>query len=418
LASFVILLLRVRREGAVSLGRVVAGATVLWSAILAAGLAAGLAHLGLRAVVDPFVLFARPWLATTTGLAVGLAAMLLVFARSMRDDRIVATVLGALSIWAFFLAVTCVVLPVASFIFQWPLAFALAGARLWLPERHVRSARVDAAVTLAVVPAAFFWGYLGYTIFVMVGGRAPEAVVVAGAFALLLALPVAARLSVADIRRFAALALACGVGVALVGAVSLRASPDLPRPDSLVYDLARDHHVSKWTTNEKQHDAYVTQRIPEGHTVARAELFDLAPLETSSRSVMDGPLRHITLHVTSPRRSRCVRRWEVSRELVVRARVDGRDVVSIVRFSAATDEKLVRLYTGGHSQAGWVMEHCGANEKGFTVELFTESEKPLLFRIIEYSDGLPGPALLPRGPRDGYPESASDETEVMINVKL
>jgi hypothetical protein len=418
LAAYVALLLGSRRRAELALGGVAVAATACFGALVLAGLLAGLVHVGLRYAMTPFVLFAHPWLAAATGVPLGMAALFLVFGWRVRDGNVTHVVFGALTLWAFALALTTAFVPAASFIFQWPLAFALLGTWVWLPRRDEPSGRVDAAVTLALVPTTFFWSYLAYTLFVMVGGRAPEAMVVAIAMALLLAIPVLARVTSSDARRLGAVAAIASLLAGIFGALVIRAAPNVPWPDSLQYDLTAATHVATWSTNDPMHDAFVAQRVPMGRRKVRADVYDFVPLETHSSSVDEGALRHITLHVASPRRARCIDIWEITHEPIAKARIDDADVADVVRFSPETDEKIVRLFMGGRNPSSWVMEYCGADETGFKLELFSPRGRPVTLRLYEYSDGLPGPPLAPRTSADGYPAPDSDETVAGVDVKL
>jgi len=122
--------------------------------------------------------------------------------------------------------------------------------------------------------------------------------------------------------------------------------------------------------------------------------------------------------VTSARRARCFRFWEVTQEPIVKALIDDRPVVDVVRFSPEIDEKLLRLYTGGAHQAGWVAEYCGAGDESFKIDLYSAAGKPVKLRMAEITDGLPGPPLRPRSATDGYPDSTSDQTSIMQDLKL
>ena len=417
LGFFALLVRRARRDSGLTLRGLALGAVLGGAALLLAGLAAGLVHALLLFALGPFRLLAHPLLATGGGLTSGGAVFLFLVSWRVRDDNMVGAALGGLGVWALLLAITTTFVPTASFVFQWPLAFALAGTWIWLSRRAIASARVDAALTATLVPATFFWSYVAYTLYVMAGGRAPEATVVAVVLAALLALPILSRLSVRDLRRVGALAGSASLVILAVGVIVVRVSPGVLRPDSLVYNLYRGPHSATWTTNDAEHDAFVSQRIPEGSRLANAAYVDLAPLETHAVAVDEADVRHGTLHVASPRHARCIGIWELSHEPIARARVDDVDVVNVVRFSPETDEKIVRLYTGGHSQSSWVMEYCGADESGFKLELFSPRGKRVRLRILEYVDGLPGPPLAPRA-EGSYPAPDSDVTVAYVDVSL
>jgi hypothetical protein len=418
LAGFVALVARARREGAVTLPGVAAGCALACAALAVSGLAAGLVHVALRAAIEPFVLFATPGLAAYAGLALGAGALLLVYDRSVRKGRVASASLGAMSLWAVALALTAAFVPAASFALQWPLLFAVGGAALWMRHRQAPPWWTGGAVAALLVPASFFWSYIAYAVFVMVGPNAPEAVAVTSATPLLLALPLLALTGEPVVRRVAAGAASLSLVVAVAWGLSVRRSPGLPRPDSLVYLVERARHSARWTTTDPKHDAFVTQRIPGSRQTVRADYRDLPPLLTVAHAVDEGPLRHGTLTVASPRRARCVDFWEASHEPVSETRVNGKKVVEIVRFSPELDEKLVRLWTGGARQSDWVMEYCGADETGFRLDLFSPAGRPVKLRIHETSDGLPDPPPVPRVPSEAYPAADSDVTTVQVDVTL
>ena len=418
LGLFVVLVRRTRRAATLTTRSVLAGFAIALGALAAAGLAAGAVHLVLGAVVDHFILFAYPGVATAAGLLLGTAALLFVYALALRGRDAASTVVGALSFWALLLLVTGALVPAASFVFQWPLLFALVGAVVFQARRDDPGAFVDCALVALLVPASFFWSNLAYTLFVMVGGRAPEAVVVAVAAATLLALPLLARAGAPAIQRAAGVVAALSLVVTVVGSIQIHASPDLPRPDNLTYGIEPAKHGARWSTTDKAPDAFVRQHVRAGQLSAKATVYDLAPLETTVHAVDEDGAHHATLHVASPRRARCVRFWELTHEPILKARVNDRDVVEIVRFSPKIDDAIANYFLGGGHASAWVMEYCGADETGFKLDLFSPAGKPVKLRIIELSDGFPGPPPTPRTPADGYPDTDSDVTMAMVDVTL
>jgi len=416
--AFLGLAWRAWRTGAVTLRGVALGMGAAVGGLVVAGLASGGVHLVLRALIDPFLLFAHPAVVAGAGALLGVSAVLAAFARPLRSARVTELVLGGLAVWAVALALVAAVAPAASFVLQWPVLGAVAATAVWRRRREQGDARLAWVVSVFLVPAGFFWSSLAYTLFVMVGAQAPEVVALATAAPLLLALPLLAELGAAGVLRLAA----AGAVVALVGAVGggtwVAMRQDVPRPDSLVYYAEPARHLAKWTTTDRRGDSFVAQRIPPGRLSAPAQLYDLAPLETTARAVDEGGERHGTLTVASPRRARCIRVMEVNHEPVLRARVDGREVAEVVRFSAELDERVARVFLGGRAQSSWVMEYCGADESGFKLELFSAPGRPVRLRVIEVSDGFPGPALLPRSSHDGYPDMESDVTMSMVDVTL
>ena len=406
------------RDAKLSVGRVVVGSLLGILALVIAALAAGLVHVALRTALDPFVLLVHPAIAAIAGATLGIALVLLGALRALRRETVANAVFGVLGLWAMALLLTTIFVPAASFIFQWPLLVAVAGVSVWLPRRDEPDGRVDVAVVAMLVPVTFFWSNLAYTVFVMLGGQAPEVVAVAVTMPLLLALPLFARLGVPTVRRVGIGCAAASVAIAVVGGLAVRKSVDVPRPDLLQYSYEPQHKNAKWVTTEDKHDDFVTQRIPLGRRSKKADLYDLPQPITTTHSKDEDGARHSTLTVASVRHSRCIRIWELTHETITKARVNDKDVTDVVRFSPELDEKIVRLFAGPGEQSSWVMEYCGADEKGFKVDLFSAPGVPVKLRIIEITDGLPGPPLKPRAPSDGYPDPESDITMVMFDVTL
>jgi hypothetical protein len=404
---------RARRAGKLEALGVLRGALVGVLALGLATLGGWLAHFVVGHIVDPIVLAAHPDVAAVSGALLGTAAFLVPYARPLSGTQENA-VFGGLAVWALALLGTGAVAPAASFVFQWPLLFAAGATALW--QRPEGDGRAD-GVPLFLVPAAFFWSYLAYTVFVMVGGRAPELVALTVALPLLLALPLVARVGRVMTRVVAIGCAAAGLLLAVAGGVSVKASPDLPRPDHLTYVVDPKRHTGRWTTTDETPDAFVAQRVSAARHANAAEPTDIVPFTTTSEAHEEGGLRHASLTVTSLRGARCVRMWEMTQTPVVKARVNDKPVPELVRFSAELDDKIVRFFAPAGHQAGWVMEYCGMGTTPFKVDLFSVGSKALRLRIIETSDGLPGPALTPRGP-DTYPDADSDVTEVTSGVTL
>jgi hypothetical protein len=407
-----------QREGEVKLVSAVVGGLLGISALTFAVGGAWLAHSSLSHALDPLVLSAHPEIACIAGCVIALAGFLMVLRTRLAPIHVVGATFGGLGLFGVALALLAVVAPAASFVFQWPLLFAAGGTAVWLRFRGEGGPRVDAAVTLMMVPAAFFWSYLAYTIFVMVGGASPELVALCAVAPLVLAIPFFEQLGITRVRVISAGAAATSVAIAVAGALSV-GSRDLPHPDNLEYSIEGSHKITRWSSNDLVHDAYVSQRVGEGQHSVKAESYDVPPFVTKSQVVDDGELRHGTLRLTSARHARCVRMWELSKDTISKVRINDKEVVELIRFSAEFDEKLMRWHSGGGRQADWVLEYCGDLDKGMKLDIeWPKSGKVMKIRVTEIADGLPGPALTPRTPTDGYPDSTSDQTSITSDISM
>ncbi|MFT7841052.1 M20/M25/M40 family metallo-hydrolase [Saccharothrix sp. BKS2] len=241
LALVVVRRLRVLFVAGVAAGAVVvAGALTfaLWAAV--AALRPGLAFLALS---EPHE---RGWF--VAGFAVLGLAVLLGAARLVRGRAPEEVVGGVLVLPAVLLAVTAVLVPGASFLFQWPLAVGLLA--LWRP----RLAFLPPLVAAAVYPP------LVGTLLVALGMPMAAVGVVFALLAGVLLVPL-----LGGLPRHGALVVGA-VAVALLAAGTLRFgfSPAEPRPNALVYRLDTEAGRADWLSGDPETDEW-TRRVLGEH---------------------------------------------------------------------------------------------------------------------------------------------------------
>jgi Peptidase family M28 len=422
LATVVLALLfarEARRAGVLTARSGLAGAALALVALGVAALAGWVVQKALGAMVDPFLLFARPKLAALVGVAMGLAAMTALVGLAARRVTHGGLVVGALLLWAAVSAVLALVLPTASFAVEWSVLFAMAGAALWLRHRDSPSDWVDLGVASSLVPATFFWSTLAYTVFLMVGASAPSAVAVVAAAPLTLGVPFVAFVGPSRAMRAALVIFGTALVALAIGGLSLRSDTSVPRPDSLSYSLDLTRHSARWVTNHHESDSFTQQRVPEEKTWAAAPTFDVPPVELRETTIDEGDLSHKTIQVVSHGRVRCIKLWPEHEDPIEKVLFDGQAVLDIARFSAELDVKLARLIP--HISIRSVAtnyEYCGAGEAGFTLDLWMPKGKTVKLLVDTIRDGLPDPTLRPRGAGDGYPDIDSDKTVTTQEVTL
>ncbi|MFC5059595.1 M20/M25/M40 family metallo-hydrolase [Saccharothrix xinjiangensis] len=240
LAVVVVRRLRVLFVAGVAAGAVVVAGAVtfaLWSAV--AALRPGLAFLALS---EPYE---RGWF--VAGFAVlGLAA-LLVAARLVRDRSPEEVIGGVLVLPAVLLAVTAVLVPGASFLFQWPLAAGLLA--LWRP----RLAFLPPLVAAAVYPP------LVGTLLVALGMPLAAVGVVFALLAGVLLVPLLGELP----RRGALVVGAVALALLAAGTLRFGFSPAEPRPNALVYRLDTESGRADWLSGDPETDEW-TRRVLGG----------------------------------------------------------------------------------------------------------------------------------------------------------
>jgi len=99
-------------------------------------------------------------------------------------------------------------------------------------------------------------------------------------------------------------------------------------------------------------------------------------------------LRRIRFRVRSRRDARCLILWEPTGVRFQGTRVDGQSVREIVRFGPKIDFWLAKVFFP-KSKAQWKIYFCNPPSEGIEISLETSTQKPLLFKIVDESDGIP-----------------------------
>jgi hypothetical protein len=337
---------------------------------------------------------------------------------------------GAMIPWALGLAAAAVIAPTLTAPLEWPLLFAMIGsvvaARRGLPI----------ALYLGLCPAVCLLTNLIYALFVAAGATMPFAPVAMLALLATLLVPVIAE-APAKARWYAGgAALVLSAVACLAGWRSARYSDEEPRTNTLTYALDHDTGEARWMT-WRATDPWVEKRVPraaaatplpgflrsnEPITNTPAPRLDFAPAEVVVRSdATENGDRRLVVHVTAPRRPRCLRLWDAGGARVVSSpEIDGKKVVDFYRISPEGDEDAMRRMTGDTSFRVWRMTHCGLEASGLDVTLTAKSDGPVKLRIVEESEDLPdtGEGPMPVRPKYLIPGEESDVTLVGQTVTL
>jgi hypothetical protein len=323
--------------------------------------------------------------------------------------------IGQLLFFAITTAAITVMLPEASYVFQWPLVFALAGLGGALVAR--RSTGAAFCAFIGSVPAILIFAPLMYLLFVIIGMETIAVCVVATLLALLLAVtsPLIVHIS-GSMRVVVPLLLLCSVAFAVTGRHLSRFSPEHPRRNSIFYSVNADEGRAAWLSNDDAPDDWTAQFLTSAPTRGTApeltvggarsvlsHAAELLPLEPPSATVIsdssaDGK-RALKLHITSPRDADM---------LLMRLAVD----VNVVSVSINGRE-----YAIPHNPAAsgpWLLRYNAIPPEGFELELRVESNAPIDCWLGDRSLGLPqGPTTVHHArPADMMAKYGSDVTLV------
>jgi len=321
---------------------------------------------------------------------------------------------GALTVWLLIAVATSIVAPGASYLFTWPLLFALVAAR---------SGR-EVAWWLAVAITLLLLAGLAYTIAaIMLGVAGPGSAVLAIVTALIawLCAPLVLRAG-GGRRRSWPLPAACAGAAAVfgvIGAATSGASPDMPIPSALVFAQDADGGdallgslegvgTNAWTANVIGPTA---ASLPAWASALRLARFSAKP---QSRATLDAPTatlvrdtlidgaRRVIVRVNAPRGTTALT-LRASGAPVLRTAIDAR-VVDTTRF---------RRRPKTWSWSFWAVPDSGAV---FSIAVPPSAHFDLA--MIARRPGLPPSVAVPPRPASVVQEQTGDVSVVYRTVRF
>jgi hypothetical protein len=253
------------------LGGMAAGAINLVLASALAGLAAAGAWRVARGLHEgyAFLPWRTPydvWPYVLGFLFLAVAAFALVCALLFRKVNASSLLAGALACWAVLLVLTTALLPLGSFLFAWPMLFAIVGLALTIARGEAEELTPGALVVSAVfaVPCVALFAPLVYMFFMMLG------LDLGGFFVVMVVLPaslLAPHFRALTLRRRLLLpVLAVLIGVGCVGIGLARAGFDSRhrRTNSVFYFLDAGEGRARWVSTDATLDPWTSQFFGEG----------------------------------------------------------------------------------------------------------------------------------------------------------
>ncbi len=383
-----------RKRGFVTFKGIAFGFAALIVSCVAANIVTMLVWIVVRSVHPGFRLI--PWGDTYNSgfykiafvlLTIGIVAAIYAFAQ--KQTRVANLAVGAMLGWLLLAAASAVLVPGGSYLFTWPLLFALAGTAVIFYSKQQQSLKKLLVLAAYALPAIVLFGPLVYWLFVAL--TVSNASIVVIPVALLLGL-LAPHLEVIAPRKTWALpviAVVLSVIFIAAGLATAGFSPRHPRMDQIFYGLNADTGKAVWGSIDARPDEWTKQFLTANPKRERIpDLFPLTGLTFLQSDAVAASLDAPKAQLLEDRREGDVRvlRLQISsarKAPVMSAYLDaGADVVS-----ASLNGKTIE----DEARAGkpWGLQYHGVPEEGAELILRVRSTNPIKLRIDDRTYELP-----------------------------
>lgn len=344
-------------------------------------------------------------------------------------------------------------LPGVSYLFTWPLLFALLALAVVFASSAPNSfsATQLPVYAIAAVPAIALLVPIIYLLSLGLSLSLFRAVLVLIVLLLVLMLPLMEFMARINKWVVPAIALVAGIIFLVQGHRTTQFTKNHPKPTDVFYAVNADNNTAVWASSNRP-DEWTSQFFPEGSETSpipdyvpfprgflhsSAPNADLAPPVISPVSdVTENGLRKISINIRSQRRVPIISFSIESDTEITGATINGKHTATSSSASAPQMQMAgpgfgPRMQVGQSGQMGqmqrprWGFSYYAPSEHGIDVALETRSHEPVRVRVVEQSYGLPEALLKSLRPRPDdmmptpYPYSLySDSTLVSKRFDL
>lgn len=304
---------------------------------------------------------------------------------------------GALLCWLAAMWLTSLFMPGASYLFTWPLFFALLG----LGYVIVSAGKADApsslsmslVLSLTAIPALVLFVPAIYHISVALPLILSGAVMVLTLLVIGLLVP---HLHLVTAQRkwlLPAASFLVTLGLLVAGTLTSGFDKEHPRPDHIFYGLDADTGKAVWASLDDTPDEWTSQFFPT--PVAKSPVTEFLPLITVDFMKSPAPLvplpppdvtlladaannsggRTLRLRINTPRQASFVSIYVNSKVEISGAQLNGKPI--------RTGD------TSGAAETGWSLLYYALPSAGAELTLEVKSAQPVEMRVIDLSYGLP-----------------------------
>lgn len=354
------------------------------------------------------------------------AAFALVYALLFRRVSAANLLAGALACWAVLLVLTTALLPLGSFLFAWPMLFALVGLAGLnaLGEGGELTPKGLALSAAFAAPCVALFAPLVYMFFMMLGLDLGGFFVVIVVLALGLLAPHFRALTLRGRLLLPVLAVLIGIGCISVGLARATYSPTQRRTNSVFYFLDADAGHASWVSTDASLDAWTSQFFGEG--VRRSDnLASVFPWIKQPTWQADAPAASLTrpgVELVEDRTDGDARtlRLRIRTQRLAPMLLFYADAGTKVRNASLDGHALMSAGAPGATEPPLRVSYVAPPAEGVELTVETDASAPFRLSVEDLSYGLPeAPGLSVRPRSDDMmpvPSYRTSDTTVVRTV--
>jgi hypothetical protein len=339
-------------------------------------------------------------------LAIALTSMFYIWFLKRTNTESLAV--GALSWWFISMILTTFLLPGSSYLFTWPLLFTVVALGIVFIFKDQQSvASKGFTVTAAAIPGILIFGPMIYLVFTAVALGLTGVIMVLITLSIGVLLPQLQIMGTPRNSWLTNVMLMASLGFFVAGIITSGFGSTHPQSDSLFYGLDADSGQAFWATVDRAPDEWTRQFITA--KAGRAMLAEVFPLGTRQylkeqapavpltaphvELLSDSPngnLRTLRMRVVSTRHAPYITVYVEPGVEVLAATVNGQELKGLNASTANKGEKK------------WALFYGGALPEGLELTFDLNTTKPVKFRVVDRSYGLPETLISSIKPRPDY----------------
>jgi hypothetical protein len=403
------------RKGFLSVGGILAGGLALFVSLLASALAVTMVWRTVRelhpeygAILQGVTYNSDLYIVSFVTLAVAVTAVIyILFRKKVREANLL---MGGLLWWVVLMVLTTVMMRGASYLFTWPLLFALiATAYLFVSQDQERnSLRRLLVLCLCSISGIVLLSPMIYLIFTAMPLNIAGGVSVLVVLLLGLLIPHLSLMTTERKKWWLPVGLfAVSLAFIIAGNFTSGFNKNRPQPDNIFYSLNADTGKAIWGSTDEEPDQWTQQFFPAG--AGKGALSEYVPSEYDGFLRSDAPatalatphiellddrtsdnIRTVRLHVTSQRQAPFISLEIDPQTRVMAAQIGGKPL------GQGNDS------TPAGSADAWRLLYFAPPAEGFDLTLATKSSAPFKIVLMDQSYEFPASLSTSIKPRPDY----------------